>query len=58
MIQGRIEDQNIAHLFEQTFPRSRLYRITIIKTGIEVINTASSRYEQLGESIPKDEIRK
>jgi hypothetical protein len=51
MNQGRTEDQNIAQGFEQTFPRSRLYRITIINTGIEVISTASSGCKWLGESI-------
>jgi hypothetical protein len=40
MIQGSIEDQNIAQGFEQMFPRRKLYRTTIINTGMEVINTA------------------
>jgi hypothetical protein len=40
MIQGRIEEKNIAHGFEQMFPRRRLYRIMIMNTGIDVIRTA------------------
>ena len=45
-IHGRIEDQNIAQGVEQMFPRSRLYRMMIINTGIEVISTASGGSEQ------------
>jgi hypothetical protein len=41
MIQSRItNEKNIAQSFEQIFPQRRLYLITIMNTGIDVINTA------------------
>lgn len=42
MIQGKIEEKNIAHGFAQMFPRRRLYHITIMN----MIGKTHTRYQR------------
>lgn len=49
MIQGKIEEKNIAHGFAQMFPRRRLYHITIMNTGHKSANTHTSLIERSGD---------
>ena len=53
MIQGRIEEKKIAQGFEQMFPRRRLYRITIMNTGMEVISTAICATHEVSKATVK-----